>query len=108
MLCAAMGEEPVSKVEDGAADGEEEAEPAPPPGAGTPEGERLAEAFAAFEVGDYRRVREVCDALVEAPQEDVARAARELRARTEVDPVQIGVLLACLALFVILAYMYVL
>lgn len=81
--------------------------PEPLPGAGTPEGERLAEAHAAFEVGDYRRVRALCDALAEAPQEEVARAARELRRRTEVDPVQVGVILACLALFVILAYMYV-
>ncbi len=85
-----------------------ETPPAPPPGEGTPEGERLAEAHAAFERGDYGRVRALTARLLEAPQDDVARAARDLRRRTEVDPVQIGVILACLVLFLFLAYTYVL
>ena len=81
--------------------------PTPLPGEGTPEGERLAAAHSAFDRGDYAHVRELCAPLVEAPQDDVARAARELRARTEIDPVQVGVVLACLVLFGIIAYTYV-
>lgn len=104
-----MGETAEESASDDVQPESEEASnrPEPLPGAGTPEGERLAEAHAAFEVGDYRRLRALCDALAEAPQEDVARAARDLRRRTEVDPMQVGVILACLALFLILAYMYV-
>jgi len=86
----------------------DEETPPPLPGEGTPEGERLAQAHAAFERGDYARVRELCDTLVEASADDVARAARELRSRTEIDPVQVGVVLACLVLFGIIAYTYVL
>lgn len=80
---------------------------APPPGAGTPEGEQLALATRAFELGDYARVRQLCNGLREARQDDVARAARELDARTRVDPVQIAVLCACLAFFLWIAYVYV-
>lgn len=87
---------------------EEAQVPQPLPGEGTPEGDRLAQAHAAFERGDYAVVRKLCAPLVEAPQDEVARAARELRARTQVDPVQVGVVLACLVLFGIIAYTYVL
>jgi hypothetical protein len=77
------------------------------PGEGTPEGEKLRQAHGAFEVGDYRRVRQLCDELQGGP-EQVARAAAELRKRTEVDPVQLGVLAGCLAIFLIIVYVYVL
>jgi hypothetical protein len=91
---------------------EAEAEPAeeakPLPGAGTPAGEELVRANAAFEAGNYQLVREICAKLGEAPDDEVARAARELRARTAIDPVQIGVLVACLALFSVIVYIYVL
>lgn len=97
-----------TETEGGAAAAEEAGEQSPPlPGEGTPEGEKLAAAHAAFERGDYARVRELCDELREAPRDDVALAARELRKRTEVDPVQVGVVLACLVLFGIIAYTYV-
>lgn len=81
--------------------------PPPLPGAGTPEGERLADAHHAFEVGDYARVRAVCGPLREARLEAVARAARDLDARTRVDPVQVAVLCACLLFFLGIAYVYV-
>jgi hypothetical protein len=84
------------------------APPPPLPGEGTPEGEKLLEAHRAFETGDYRAVRAICNSLVEAPAEDVAGAAAELRRRTEVDPVQTGVVLACVVVLAILVYTYVL
>ena len=89
------------------ADEGEEAEQAPLPGAGTPDGEALVQAHRAFDAGDYKRLRALCEGLLEAKDEEVAGAARELRRRTEVDPVQIGVILACLVLFLVIAYVYV-
>lgn len=97
----------MSEAEDRERAADEEEAPEPLPGAGTPQGEKLAQAYAAFDRGDYARVRELCSPLQEAPQDDVARAARDLRARTEIDPVQVGVVLACLVLFAIIAYTYV-
>jgi hypothetical protein len=68
----------------------------------------LREAERAFEAGDYRRVRVLCDELIAKAPKDVAEAARALRRRTEVDPVQVGVLAGCLVLFLVIAYIYVL
>ena len=70
---------------------------------------RLAQAEAAFVRGDYRELRTLCDELLgsDTPATDKA-AARELRRRTEVDPVQVSALLACLALLLLIAYKYVL
>lgn len=81
---------------------EPEAEAAAPlPGAGTPDGAKLREAHVAFEAGDYARVREQT-AELEARAEDpaVKDAARALRERVAVDPVQLVVLLACAAVVV--------
>lgn len=83
------------------------AEPARAPGEGTPEGDKLKDAHAAFDAGDYRRVRALCDELARASDAEVVRAAVALRRRTEVDPVQIGVLVACLVFFAIIVYVYV-
>ena len=80
---------------------------APLPGAGTAEGGQLRLAHDAFTVGDYRRVRRLTEPLLEAPDGDVARSARDLRRRTQIDPVQLGVVLACLFLFLAVAYAYV-
>jgi hypothetical protein len=88
---------------------ETESNATPPlPGAGTPEGDALQEADAAFTRGDYVRVRELTEKLIGAPDDSVARYARDLLSRTEVDPVQVGVVLACLALFAYIVYTYVL
>jgi len=86
----------------------DEKKPKPLPGAGTEEGDQLRAAHRAFELGDYRRVRALSDALLEARDGEVAANARELRARTGIDPVQVGVVLACLVLLSLIAYVYVL
>jgi hypothetical protein len=78
------------------------------PGAGTEDGARLERAHAAFEAGDYHEVRALTQALFESRDGDVARAARELHARTSIDPVQVGVIAACLVLFAVIVYVYVL
>jgi hypothetical protein len=88
--------------------GEAKKKAKPLPGAGTEEGERLRAAHRAFEVGDYRKVRALCDDLLEARDGEVSASARELRGRTAVDPVQVGIVLACLVLLGLIAYVYVL
>jgi hypothetical protein len=69
---------------------------------------RLAPLERAFEAGDYVLVRKLADELIAAGPKDVAEAARALRRRTEVDPVQAGVIAGCLVLFLVIAYIYVL
>ncbi len=53
-------------------------------------------------------MRQITEKLVEAKDDAVARYARDLLTRTQVDPVQVGVVLACLALFAYIVYTYVL
>ncbi len=89
-------------------DKDPEASPEPLPGEGTEEGERLRSADGAFERGDYVEVRRVTRGLVEASDDAVAAHARDLLHRTQVDPIQVVVILACLALFSTIAYLYVL
>ena len=94
--------EPEESADEAAA--EDASEPASPePEAPDP----LADARRAFEVGDYRRVRDLTEPLMEGSGE-LADAARALHRRTEVDSLQIGVILACVAVLVILVYTYVL
>lgn len=88
-----------------AEEGEPE-EPAPLPGEGTPDGDRLRQAHRAFEAGDYVLVRELCGALSGAEDTEVSAAAAALAKRTGVDPVQIGVLVACLVFFLVITYVY--
>ena len=86
---------------------EDEAESPPAlPGPGTPEGERLREAHAAFDRGDFRRVREVTSELAAAGDRDVVAAAAALALAVKADPTAIGVLVACLIGFCIVAYHY--
>jgi hypothetical protein len=82
--------------------------PGPLPGAGTRDGEKLREAFRAFEVGDYRRVRARCADLARAEDPAVRDAAAELKARTDPDPVQVVVIAACAALLATIVYVWVL
>ena len=79
------------------------------PGEGTPEGERLREAMRAFERGDYAAVRSITESLVSADGADpeVIGAAAELRARLDVDPMQLVVLGGCLIFFAWIVYTYV-
>jgi len=85
-------------------------EPAPEalPGAGTPEGESLRDAAAAFEAGDYARVRRLSGSLASAGDPKVRDAAAELLRRVAVDPVQIGFLVLCLLALGAIAWVYVL
>ncbi len=69
--------------------------------------DRLEEARAAFEAGDFAAVRRICRPLADADVPEVAGAARTLLRRVGVDPVQIVVVAACLALFVVIAAIYV-
>lgn len=68
----------------------------------------LAEADAAFEVGDYRRVRELCRDLTGADDPTVRQRADDLMRRTGIDPVQVAVVLGCLAFFVAVIYLFIL
>jgi len=72
------------------------------------EGLRLNEAHRAFELGDYRRVQELCAELMKSEDAEAARLAGDLRRRTLIDPVQVAVVLACLALLGAITYVYVL
>ena len=85
---------------------DEAGSPAPLPGQGTPGGDRLREAHAAFDRGDFRRVREVTSELAGAGDRDVAEAAAALALAVKVDPTAIGVLVACLIGFCVVAYHY--
>jgi len=68
---------------------------------------RLAAAERAYEAGNYREARRLCRELIDVPGAAAHEGARRLLARIEPDPVQLGVLLACAALFigVVIAYM---
>jgi hypothetical protein len=80
--------------------------PAPLPGEGTPEGDKLRDANAAFEAGNYALVRSLSRELASAQDPRVADAAADLVRRVSVDPVQIGFLLACLAALLTIAAIY--
>ena len=81
---------------------------APLPGAGTPDGDKLARAHLAFEAGNFLMVRELAAALTEGKNDEVAADAKQLLARIGVDPVQVGAVLACLGIFLFLVFKYVL
>jgi Tfp pilus assembly protein FimV len=68
----------------------------------------LARAQAAFERGDHRAVRQLCRRLEQASDPAVRTGAADLRRRLTVDPAQIVVLVSCLALFLVIVYVYVL
>jgi hypothetical protein len=98
-----------AETEPGAAEAEDEkAAPKPLPGLGTPDGEKLARALRAFEAGNYALVRTLTIELEQAADPEVKEYAKGLRRRIDVDPIQIVVLVACLALFLVIAYVYVL
>jgi hypothetical protein len=62
---------------------------------------------AAFEAGDYARVRREAPALAQRTEDDaVRRAARELRRRLDPDPAAVYMLLAAAMLLVFLAGWY--
>ena len=97
--------------DDGAPEGTEGVgDGAPPlPGEGTADGDRLREAHRLFEVGDYAAVRTRARGLEETAKDPAVKAAaRALRRRVEVDPVQVVVLLACAGLVAAIVYVWIL
>ena len=58
--------------------------------------------------GDFRMVRQRCDELRDAEDPEVRAAAEALRSRTDVDPVQVVVVLACFALVGAIATVWIL
>jgi len=77
------------------------------PGAGTADGELLADAEAAFERGDYVLVRKRTRELVNASDPEVKAAAADLAARIAIDPVQVGIVVACAIVLAIIVYVWV-
>lgn len=77
------------------------------PGAGTPDGGTLRDARAAFEVGDYARVRELAARLARSEEREIATAADDLLRRTGVDQVQIAFLVACALAILTIAWIYI-
>lgn len=67
---------------------------------------RLASAVTAHDAGDYAAVRGLIADLGDGLDDKQQAELQRLRARTGVDPVQVGVLLACLALLCVVAFVY--
>lgn len=60
---------------------------------------KLRQASRAFEVGDFATVRRLCDELATASDPDVVGLAAKLRERTQVDRLQVVILVGCALLF---------
>ncbi|WP_157068689.1 hypothetical protein [Sandaracinus amylolyticus] len=78
------------------------------PGEGTVEGEKLREANAAFEAGNYALVRTLTSELERASDPTIVDAARDLARRTAVDPLQMTFLVLCAVALLVITYVYVL
>ena len=74
----------------------------------TPPDERLVAARRALAAGDHARVRSLAAELRRSEDPDLQRAAAELEVGVAVDPVQVGAIVACVVLFFVIAYIYVL
>ena len=61
----------------------------------------------AYDAGDYASVRQLLEGLGEGLGPEQQTELRLLRARTQVDPVQLGIMLSCLVLFCVVAWRYV-
>lgn len=81
--------------------------PTPIPGRGTADGDALRDALHAFDAGDYVRVRELTGDLADAEDSEVRAAAERLAERIGVDPIQIVVLLACVAVLFTIYWVWV-
>lgn len=66
----------------------------------------IAEAERAFEAGDFATARSLAKPLVSNADAEIAKRASELSGRLAIDPVQLGVLVACTLFFgwVVLRY----
>lgn len=74
----------------------------------TAEADLVRKARVAFAAGDFRRARELASGAAGAADAVVRDAAAELLGRTRLDPVQVGIFAVCLALFLGIAYWFVL
>jgi hypothetical protein len=68
----------------------------------------LSRAEQAFEAGDYQSVRRLVSELLNSSDPKIVRAARDLKRRVSVDPIQMAVIFLCSALFLIIALTYIL
>ena len=66
----------------------------------------LVAAERAYEVGDYRRVRELAGPIASGQDESAKKRARALLARVQIDRVQVAVLLACVVGFMAVVVTY--
>lgn len=73
----------------------------------TSDGERLKAADEAFSRGDYAEVRRLSQELAKAEDAEVAAAASDLLRRVSIDPVQIGVVVACAFFFLWVSWKYI-
>jgi hypothetical protein len=69
--------------------------------------ETLAAAERAFEAGDFATARALSSGLVSNADPEIAQRASKLRARLSIDPLQIGVLVACTLFFAWVVVRYV-
>lgn len=77
-----------------------------PPIDDSPEAKELREAEIAFEVGDYKKTRELAAKLATSKRAKVADGARDLLRRTDVDPAQLVFLAMCACALIGIAYHY--
>lgn len=72
------------------------------------EAKKLADVKKAFELGNYRKVRELTDLLINAPDQKVVRVAHQYRKRIGVDLIHVSVLFCCLGVFLVIALTFML
>lgn len=69
---------------------------------------QLARAEQSFEAGNYKGVRQMVRELTNANDPQIVQAARDLKRRVDVDPVQIAVIVFCSAVFLAIVITYIL
>jgi len=86
---------------------ESESEPSSSLGKGDATREQLLNARVAFHRGDFRATRRTLEVLLrENPPEPVRQEAQELKEKLGTDRVSIGLAIACLVLFAVVALTY--
>ncbi len=78
------------------------------PAAKSHDQKQLATAVQCFEAGDYKSVRHLVSELTNSSDPQIVQAARDLKRRVDVDPVQIAVIVFCSAVFLAIVITYVL
>jgi len=78
------------------------------PAAKSQDQKQLSKATLCFEAGDYQGVRQLVRELTNSSDPQIAQAARGLKRRVSVDPVQIAVIVFCSAVFLAIVITYIL